>query len=396
MRILWLHEVDYLKKPVFEMHEFPEHLAALRHEVAFVQFPEGSSKIELTNTPFKQGIEGRVLADTKLTLYTPKTFSGDLLGRLLMVLTFKNQFNNILQDFKPDVIVSFSVPTSGWQAMAVAKKANVPFVFRALDVSHKIRRSFFSPLINLAERRIYANADWVSANNPAMSEYCLNMGALAERTSVELPPLDLSHFETGASKSNGLRKRYGIPRDARVVLYMGSFFYFSGLPELLQSFARARRDGEYLVLVGGGEQEKQLRNQVAKLGVESFVKFTGFVAFEELPSHLRLADVAVNPMHISTVSNSAFPNKVIQYMAAGLPVVSTKLDGLIQTFGQDSQLRYVGKSSRVYEVVQELFDSSLLKSIGEANHAAVQAKFSSKSAVREMESRLGFVIGARS
>ena len=126
------------------------------------------------------------------------------------------------------------------------------------------------------------------------------------------------------------------------------------------------------------------------------MKFTGFVAFEELPSHLRLADVAVNPMHISTVSNSAFPNKVIQYMAAGLPVVSTKLDGLIQTFGQDSQLRYVGKSSRVYEEVQELFDSSLLKSIGEANHAAVQAKFSSKSAAREMESRLGFVIGARS
>jgi len=293
-------------------------------------------------------------------------------------------------------VISFAVPTSGWQALSVAKKSGTPFVFRALDVSHKIRRSIFSPLVAMAERFIYRNADWVSANNPAMLEYCIKMGASEERSSVELPPLDLSHFDTGLLESDELRERYKIPVGARVTLYMGSFFYFSGLPELIHAFMDTRKDNEYLVLVGGGEQEKQLRKQVAALSMEDFVKFTGFISFDDLPGHLRMANVAVNPMHVSTVSNAAFPNKVIQYMAAGLPVVSTRLRGLVQTFGQESQLRYVDKSSEVYPAVQALFTSKSLAVIGKANQAAVQAKFSSATAVRAMEARLELLIGAKS
>jgi glycosyltransferase involved in cell wall biosynthesis len=396
LKILFLHEVNYLTKPIFEMHEFPEYLAALGHEVGFVHFPEGLSRAELTNTPLKQAIAGRVLGDTSLTLYTPKTLSGGLRGRLMTALAYKGQFRKILQEFKPDVVLSFAVPTSGWQALNVAKKSGVPFVFRALDVSHKIRRSIFSPLVAVAERFIYRNADWVSANNPAMLEYCIKMGASEERSSVELPPLDLSHFDTGLLESDALRERYEIPMGARVTLYMGSFFYFSGLPELIHSFTDTRKADEYLVLVGGGEQENELRKQVATWSMKDFVKFTGFVTFEDLPGHLRMANVAVNPMHVSTVSNAAFPNKVIQYMAAGLPVVSTRLDGLVQTFGHDSQLRYVEKSSEVYPAVQELFSSKSLAVIGKANQAAVQEKFSSATAVRAMEARLELVIGAKS
>jgi len=177
---------------------------------------------------------------------------------------------------------------------------------------------------------------------------------------------------------------------------MGTFFYFSGLPELIQSFADTRTDGEYLVLVGGGELEKRLREQVKYLHMKSFVRFTGFVTFEELPAHLHMADVAVNPMRISMVSNAAFPNKVIQYMASSLPVISTRLDGLVQTFGDDSELRYVNKSSDVYPAVQDLFSSKSLVSIGNMNRAAVQDKFSAEQAVRNMETLLQGLIGAGS
>jgi glycosyltransferase involved in cell wall biosynthesis len=300
-----------------------------------------------------------------------------------------------LQDFKPDVVLSFAVPTSGWQALSVSKKSGIPFVFRALDVSHKIRKSLFSPMIAWAERFIYRNADWVSTNNPAMLEYCIGMGALQEQSSVELPPLDLGHFDAAVLDLHELRTHYGINNEAQVALYMGSFFYFSGLPELIQSFASRRRDNEYLVLIGGGEQEKQLSGQVAQLGMENFVKFTGFISFKELPAHLQMADVAVNPMRVSTVSNAAFPNKVIQYMAASLPVVSTRLDGLVKTFGQDSQLRYVDKSSEVYPAVQALFGSESLEGIGKANQAEVKRRFSSTTAVRAMESRLELVTGTK-
>jgi glycosyltransferase involved in cell wall biosynthesis len=386
--------VNYLKKPIFEMHEFPEHLAALGHTVGFIQFPEGESRASLADTPFKQQIQGRVLATQRLTLYTPKTLNGGFIGRLLAVLTFKPIFKRIVRDFAPDVVVSFSVPTSGWQAVQVCKKLGVPLVFRALDVSHKIRKSALSPLIEMAEQYIYKNADWVSANNPAMLEYCLSMGAQKSKGSVELPPLDISHFRSTKEDTAKLQARLEIPSSTNVCLYMGSFFYFSGLPELITAFAKNRQEHEYLILVGGGEQAVELRKLTAQLEIDAWVRFAGFVSFEDLPRYLSLATVAVNPMHQSAVSNAAFPNKVIQYMAAKLPVVSTRLDGLVQTFGEDSSLVYVDSSEGVYHSAQKLYANPGLAKIGESNLKKVNEKFSINNAVKAMELRLDQLIGA--
>lgn len=388
--------MNYLKKPIFEMHEFPEHLAALGHTVGFVQFPEGESRASLAETPFKRQVQGRVLTSQSLTLYTPKTLSGGFIGRLLAVVTFKRDFKKIVRDFEPDAVVSFTVPTSGWQAVQVCKKLGIPLVFRALDVSHKIRKSPLAPLIKMAEKYIYKNADWVSANNPAMLDYCLSLGAQRSKGSVELPPLNISHFRSTEEDTAKLQDQLEIPNSANVCLYMGSFFYFSGLPELISSFATDRKENEYLVLVGGGEQEAKLRNLTAQLEIDSWVRFVGFVSFEDLPLYLSLATVAVNPMHRSVVSNAAFPNKVIQYMAAKLPVVSTRLDGLVQTFGEGSGLVYVDSSDDVYQASQKHYASLDIAKIGEGNLKAVKERFSINDAVKAMELRLEQLIGTSS
>ena len=385
--------MNYLKKPIFEMHEFPEHLAALGHTVGFVQFPEGESRASLAENPFKRQVQGRVLTCQSLTLYIPKTLSGGFVGRLLAVVTFKRDFKKIVRDFEPDAVVSFSVPTSGWQAVQVCKKLGIPLVFRALDVSHKIRKSPLAPLIKMAEKYIYKNADWVSANNPAMLDYCLSLGAQRSKGSVELPPLNISHFRSTEEDTAKLQDQLEIPNSANVCLYMGSFFYFSGLPELISSFATDRKENEYLVLVGGGEQEAKLRNLTAQLEIDSWVRFVGFVSFEDLPLYLSLATVAVNPMHRSVVSNAAFPNKVIQYMAAKLPVISTRLDGLVQTFGEGSGFVYVDSSDDVYQAAQKLYSSLEIAKIGEGNLKTVKERFSINNAVKAMELRLEQLIG---
>jgi glycosyltransferase involved in cell wall biosynthesis len=395
---LFLHEVNYLTKPIFEMHEFPEHLAALGHEVGFVHFPEGLSRAELTNTPLKQAIAGRVLRDTSLTLYTPKTLSGQLLGRLLTVLAFRNQFRKILQDFKPDVVVSFSVPTSGWQSLGVTKNSGVPFVFRALDVSHKIRKSIFSPLVAMAERFIYRNADWVSANNAAMLEYVLQNGGKKEQASVSFPPLDLEHFKAVRKGAGSIRAQLGIPVDAKVILYMGSFFYFSGLPEVIRSFAKEAAHDDYLVLIGAGEQTRELEGIVNDLGIQDKVLFTGLVSFSDLPGYLSIADVATNPLKPSLVSNNALPNKVLQYMASGLPVVSTRLRGLELTFGSDlSGLIFEEDSSVVASSALKLAHGGAnLEQLGLNNAAKVAELFGAGLAVESFEAQLLSIVRTKS
>ena len=392
MRILFLHEVNYLEKPIFEMHEFPEHLAALGHEVGFVQFPERWSLKEVRYLGWKSMIPGRVLPNQNLTLYTPQNASGNLLGRLKTALTFKRTFTAAVQDFSPDVVVSFSVPTSGWQALADCKKLRIPFVFRALDVSHLIRKSVFSRLILSAEKFIYRNASAVSANNPAMADYCRTMGAVATKTFVDLPPIDLSHFANGLSQRDQVRSKLGIPSESRVILYMGSFFYFSGLPQLVDEFARSATDNTVLVLVGGGEQDQELLQQVATLGLTKKVLFTGFVGFNELPSYLAAADVAVNPMQSSLVSNAAFPNKVIQYLATGLAVATTKLRGLELTFGDVPGIRYSETPEQVMRDALEMSSSRELNALGKANQVLVAEKFSKVEAVKAFERRLREVV----
>jgi glycosyltransferase involved in cell wall biosynthesis len=388
VRILFLHEVNYLEKPIFEMHEFPEHLAALGHEVGFVQFPEGLPLEQVRSLGWKSMIPGRVLQNQNLTLYTPQNAAGNLLGRLKTALTFKRTFAAAVRDFRPDVVVSFSVPTSGWQALSACRELGIPYVFRALDVSHLIRKSVFSRLILSAEKFIYRNASAVSANNPAMSDYCLTMGSSATKTFVDLPPIDLSHFANGLSQRDQVRSKLGIAKESKVILYMGSFFYFSGLPQLVDEFARSARDNTVLMLVGGGEQDQELRHQVAKLGLTKKVLFTGFVGFNELPSYLAAADVAVNPMQSSLVSNAAFPNKVIQYLATGLAVATTKLKGLELTFGNVPGIRYSETPEQVMRDALEMASSRELNALGKANQVLVAEKFSKVEAVKAFETRL--------
>jgi glycosyltransferase involved in cell wall biosynthesis len=143
----------------------------------------------------------------------------------------------------------------------------------------------------------------------------------------------------------------GLSEKDQVITYMGSFFYFSGLAEVISEFAKHRKDHENLklLLIGGGEQDVELRQIVKELELDSCVVFTGFVTYQELPRYLALGDIAINPLQKSLVTDVAFPHKVLQYLAAGLPVVSTQLDGLYKTFGDKSGIHWENGAANIVE-----------------------------------------------
>lgn len=385
MRILFLHEVGYLEKPIFEMHEFPEHLAARGHEVAFADYPETPN--HQTAAQFGVAIEGRVLSGASLRMYSQTAVFPGIIGRLLAVFLFPFFFYRVLRDFKPDLVVSFAVPTSGWQAVIICKIQKLPLLFRALDVSHKIRRSAFGPLVRSAERFVYRKSTWVSCNNAALRDYCLKLGAHKDRSSVELPVLDLVHFRAGKDDRQRMRAKLGITGDATVVAYMGSFFYFSGLDQVILQLGKMV-DKPQLLLIGGGEQEVELKQLVTRLKLEDYVTFTGFVGFDELPAYLSVADVAINPMLPSLVSDSALPNKVLQYMASSLPVVSTDLKGLSSLFPSAEGLSLVSSPEEVLEKSISIAADATLSLMGKANKKLVDETFEKEKSVTAFEQLL--------
>lgn len=396
LNILFIHEVSYLNKPIFEMHEFPELLVKRGHKVSFIQFNEGYRFWDQKRPQTKETIRGRVYPESKLDLYTPFQLGVPGIDRLLALATFVPLLRKILKQNKIDVIVQLAVPTYGTQTSWIAKAAKVPVVFRALDVSHKIRKTPFSGLIKLAEKAVYSHATLISANNPGMGEYCRKLGNRPGKSVTNLPPLDLKHFASQPANPQ-LRQTLGIHAQEKVITYMGSFFYFSGLKETILSFAQQKSDGFKLLIIGGGEQEDELHALTKRLNLEDKVIFTGFIDYSKLPEYFALSHVAINPMQPGLVSNTAFPHKVLQYIAAGLPVVSTKLAGLHLTFGDAAGITWADKSEEVIEAAVKLgSDKDASRVNSQAQITMANRLFGLDIAVASFEETLGQAIRLKS
>jgi len=396
MRMLFVHEVNYEHKVIYEMHEFPELFALAGNEVSFFHFPEGPNGTTRSWRTRRERISGRAYPEASIELISPPTWGGSVIERYLAPIVNVPSLRREIRSGHYDVIVLYAVPTTGWQTVSLARRAGVPVVFRALDVSHMIRSSVLSPLIRAAERYIYPRVQLLSANNGGLAEYCVAESGRVGPVSINLPPLDLSHFAggDGAGKRNAL----GIPEEARIIMYMGSFFDFSGLDIVLEELVPHLRADSTLrfVLVGGGDLDSRLRQRVTELRLDDRVVFTGVVKYDELPSYLAMADAAINPFVPQLVTNVALPHKVLQYLAAGRPTVSTDLRGLRSVLGEEAGVLWAadprGVATRAVELVRK--DEASLAAMAASGTAFVNSRFSAGASLSSFDESIRSVVGA--
>jgi glycosyltransferase involved in cell wall biosynthesis len=347
LKILFIHEVNYRSKVIFEMHEFPELLAIAGHEVHFLEFPEDAGKRNTSIRTRYSQISGRAYPEAKIHLITPPTIGGGFIDRMLAPIAVLPQLQKLISKGGFDVVVLYAVPTFGWQTVRIAKKAGVPVVFRALDVSHLIRRGLTSQLVKLAERNVYRKATVISANNIALGEYVANLGKRTDSPLVNFPPLDLEHF--AHQNRRQMRTNMSIDQNSFVATYMGSLFSFSGLLQVVSDFALLSQSDDRLLIIGGGGINNELRKEVKELKLENKVIFTGVIDYTELPDYLSVSDVLINPFEPTLVTNLALPHKVLQYLATGIPTVSTKLSGLFESLGDAAGIYWVDSPDKIVE-----------------------------------------------
>jgi glycosyltransferase involved in cell wall biosynthesis len=389
MKLLFIHEVNYETKVIFEIHEFPELLALRGHEIHYIHFPEkiGIRKFNLRSRV--KTISGRAYPEADIKLITPPTFGGSFIDRVISTVTSIPLLYQQLKNEKYDAVVLFSVPTTGWQTALIARHFKTPVLFRALDVSHLLRSAISRKLVFWAERIVYQNVKAISANNSALAQYCVSHNAQHVPVIINVPPLDLAHFHK-AKNDLSVRANYKILPDDFVLMFMGTLYEFSGLDQVINDFARIRPIETKLVIVGGGKDEVKLRNLVADLQLSEEVLFTGVIPYNLLPEVLGIADVAINSFVPSLVTHVAFPHKVLQYLAAGLVTVSTKLAGLYDSLGENAGIYWVDETSQVLEKALDL-QKNPATNIGEIRNlgrAFVQEKFNKEKAVSEFESAI--------
>jgi glycosyltransferase involved in cell wall biosynthesis len=172
-----------------------------------------------------------------------------------------------------------------------------------------------------AERRFVARADLVLASAPALRD---RLAELSPNVVYAPNVADTERF--AESLQDG-------PIDAEVASLPQPRIVFTGAitdtkldTDLLVELARRRRDWTIVLVgpVGLGAPH----TDVAALAREPNIHLLGPRAYAELPGLLRGADATIIPYLRTPLTDSIFPMKVYEYLAAGLPVVATELPAL--------------------------------------------------------------------
>jgi glycosyltransferase involved in cell wall biosynthesis len=115
--------------------------------------------------------------------------------------------------------------------------------------------------------------------------------------------------------------------DAPVELvYLGYLEMPRGIGELLEAVARVRADGHRisLTLIGDGRDAQLFRRQAAGLGLgPEEVRFLGFLPHGRALDIVATSDIGLVPHQRSEYWDTTIPNKLFDYMAAGIPVVTS-------------------------------------------------------------------------
>ena len=178
------------------------------------------------------------------------------------------------------------------------------------------------------------------------------------------------------------RQAHGIEPHATVLTHVGRFAPPKNHALLIEAFAQTRADTPlYLLLVGGGELENAVREQVAALGLQGRVRFLGVRA--DVADILRASDVFV--LSSRWEGN---PMSVMEAMAAGLPVVSTAVGGVPELVreGETGLLVPSEDAGALAQALQALVDDPAHRqAMGAAARRHAVARFDIRHTVRRYE-----------
>jgi glycosyltransferase involved in cell wall biosynthesis len=138
-----------------------------------------------------------------------------------------------------------------------------------------------------------------------------------------------------APTSDRLRQTLGLSATTRIALYQGYVQPNRGLDLLVRS-AKYLAPGNVIVVMGDGPSKAALQQLVAQEGVGDRIKLLPLVPYAELLSWTASADIGLNvlPPDYSPSIYYCLPNKLFEYLMAGLPVLTSRLPAVAEVIRQ--------------------------------------------------------------
>lgn len=228
--------------------------------------------------------------------------------------------------------------------------------------------------------------DKVVFSSPEYIKAAVKAGLPKEKTELIHPICNTQHFKKVEGSKELLRKKYNLPKDAKIILCVQRIDPKSGHEQLVKSLPAIIKKvpNAKLVFVGAeslsnklSKDREMLRQNIIKLidklKVKDNIIFTGNIDYGEIPEIYNCADVAT-----LVSQNEGFGLSVTEAMACGVPVIGTKVGGIpLQVVdGKNGYLVSVGDYKKTSErIIKILSDDDLRQKMSKEALKTVAQKF---------------------
>ncbi len=278
-------------------------------------------------------------------------------------------------------IVHCNTPVGGLLGRLAAKRCGIK---KVIYMAHGFHFWCGAPLPNWVlyypvERALSSWSDWIVTIN--QEDYLLATRRMKAKRCALVPGVgvNVSCFTTTEPKEGvQLRDRLGIPRDSIFFLSVGELNKNKDHETALRALSKLDLSNWFYVICGEGEKLADLRRQASRLGIDKKVIFAGFQP--EIQSFYSAADVFLFPSR-----REGLPSAVMEAMAAGLPVVGTRIRGLVDLLPKSSFLFEPGNEDELSRVIATCVGNPAMSEAEVERNTQRVREYSFEAAVRAIQ-----------
>ena len=238
-----------------------------------------------------------------------------------------------LVEWGPEVVHSQCEFSTFRIACVIAERLGIPIVHTYHTV-YEDYTHYFSPSARLGKHVVSAFSRWVGLRTACIVapsrkvERLLREYGVACRVEVIPTGVDLAAYrrKPEAEELAALRRRWGIPGDRTVLLYLGRLAKEKNMEVLIDQIAGTGRKDFTFLLVGDGPSREEVLEHARRRGVPLI--YTGMVPHDQVPNYYRLGDLFVTASTSETQGLTYF-----EALASGVPVLCCKdpcVDGVVE------------------------------------------------------------------
>ena len=290
-----------------------------------------------------------------------------LLGEIKIMWLLAQQLAVIAKQEKPNILHPHSPILNALPALWVGKRIGIPVVYEmrsswedaAVDRGAYTDRSWKYKISRALETWVCFKADHVTVICDGLKSDLIRRGIGPNKITVIPNGVDLDKFRPRQGGPIS-RDKLGL-RGKKVVAFLGSFFKWEGLDLLVEAVAelsRARKDVA-LLMVGGGEMEVPLKEQIRLLGIGGQVVMPGWIPQEDTLELYPFIDVLAFPRRSTYLTERVTPLKPLEAMAMGKAVIASDVGGHRELIHHEHTgiLFKAGNASALAAGLARLFDS---------------------------------------